>query len=154
MPWTVTCQAPLSTEFSRQEYWSGLPFPSPAALPHPGIELVSPLAGGFFTTELPAKLSFSKPIHDLFTPGRVKAEVKYGNPRSERTEPGQITPAAFYLPFICVTSPRSGFPSCPCSCSHSLVTSALYWQQEKSFFLHKLAAFCCLAGAEQQNPFL
>ena len=40
--------------FSRQEDWSGVPFPSPGDLPDPGIELESPaLAGGFFTTELP-----------------------------------------------------------------------------------------------------
>src|SRR5574337_648274 len=38
-PWTVACQAPLSTGFSRQEYWSGLPFPSPGDLPDPGIKL-------------------------------------------------------------------------------------------------------------------
>ena len=38
IPWTVACQAPLSMEFSRQEYWSGLPFPSPGDLPNPGIE--------------------------------------------------------------------------------------------------------------------
>ena len=37
-PWTVACQAPLSMGFSRQEYWSGLPFPSPADLPDPEIE--------------------------------------------------------------------------------------------------------------------
>ena len=37
-PWTVACQTPLSMEFSRQEYWSGLPFPSPAGLPDPGME--------------------------------------------------------------------------------------------------------------------
>jgi len=38
---------------SRQEYWSGLPFPSPGDLPNPGIEPMSPaLAGGFFTTEV------------------------------------------------------------------------------------------------------
>ena len=37
-PWTVTCQAPLSMEFSRPEYWSGLTFPSPGDLPNPGIE--------------------------------------------------------------------------------------------------------------------
>ena len=49
-PWTVACQAPLSREFSRQQYWSGLPFPSPGDLSHPGIEAVSlALAGGFFT---------------------------------------------------------------------------------------------------------
>ena len=52
--WTVVCQAPLSTELSRQEYWSGLPFPSPGDLPHPGIEPWFPCtAGGFFTTEPP-----------------------------------------------------------------------------------------------------
>ena len=50
--WTVACQAPLSMGFPRQEYWSGLPFPPPGDLPHPGMEIVSPaLAGGFFTTE-------------------------------------------------------------------------------------------------------
>ena len=37
-PWTVACQAPLSMAFSRQEYWNGLPFPSPRDLPDPGIE--------------------------------------------------------------------------------------------------------------------
>ena len=37
-PWTIACQAPLSMGFSRQEYWSGLPFPSPGDLPNPGIE--------------------------------------------------------------------------------------------------------------------
>ena len=40
--WTIACQAPLSMGFSRQEYWSGLPFPSPGDLPDPGIELASP----------------------------------------------------------------------------------------------------------------
>ena len=52
-PWTTACQSPLSMQFSRQEYWSGLPFP-PGDLPNPGIEptsLMSPaLADGFFTT--------------------------------------------------------------------------------------------------------
>ena len=41
-PWTVACQAPLSMGFSRQEYWSGLPFPSPGDFPDPGIEPGSP----------------------------------------------------------------------------------------------------------------
>ena len=55
-PWTAVCQAPLSMEFLRQEYWSGLPFPSPGDLPNPGIEAASPaLEGRFFTTELPGK---------------------------------------------------------------------------------------------------
>ena len=38
IPWTVACQAPPSMEFSRQEYWSGLPFPSPGDLSNPGIK--------------------------------------------------------------------------------------------------------------------
>ena len=42
-PWTIAHQAPLSLEFSRQEYWSGLPFPFPGDLPEPGIELTSPV---------------------------------------------------------------------------------------------------------------
>ena len=51
-PWTVAHQGPLTTGFSRQEYWSGLPFPSPGDPPDPGMEPASPaLAGGFFTTE-------------------------------------------------------------------------------------------------------
>ena len=52
-------QTPLSMGFPKQEYWSGLPFPSPGDLPDPGIELLSPvspaLAGGFFTPEPPEK---------------------------------------------------------------------------------------------------
>ena len=47
-PWTVTCQAPLSIEFSRQEYWSGLPCPSPEDLSDPGIEPGSPALQAFF----------------------------------------------------------------------------------------------------------
>ena len=55
-PWTVARQAPLSMEFPRKEYWSGLPFPSPGGLPKSGIEPTSPvLAGRFFTTEQPEK---------------------------------------------------------------------------------------------------
>ena len=41
-PWTVAYQVPLSMGFSRQEYWSGLPFPSPGDLPDPGIDPGSP----------------------------------------------------------------------------------------------------------------
>ena len=51
--WTIARQAPLSMGFSKQEYWSGLPFPSPGDLPNPVIEplsVMSPaLTGGFFT---------------------------------------------------------------------------------------------------------
>ena len=54
--WTVACQAPLSMGFPRQEYWSGLPFPSPGDFPNPRMEHASlVLAGRFFTTESPEK---------------------------------------------------------------------------------------------------
>ena len=55
-PWTVACQAPPSLGFSRKEYWSGGPFPSPRDLPGPGIKTASScIAGRFFTTEPPGK---------------------------------------------------------------------------------------------------
>ena len=58
-PWTGDHQAPLSMEFFRQEYWSGLPFSSPKDLPNPGIEptsLASPtLAGNSWPVEPPGK---------------------------------------------------------------------------------------------------
>ena len=54
--WTVALQAPLSMGFSRQEYWSGLPFPSPVNLPDPRIEPGSPaLQADFLPTEPPGK---------------------------------------------------------------------------------------------------
>ena len=57
--WTVTHQSILSMGFSRQEYWSGLPFPSPGALPDPGIKTVSPApADRFFITEPPVYMKF------------------------------------------------------------------------------------------------
>ena len=58
-PWTVARQAPLPIGFFRQEYWSGLPFPTLGDLPEPGIKPKSPaspaLAGAFLTTALPGK---------------------------------------------------------------------------------------------------
>ena len=55
-PWTVALQAPPSMGFSRQEYWSGLPFPSPGDLPDPGIEPRSPtLQADILTSEPPEK---------------------------------------------------------------------------------------------------
>ena len=57
--WTAASHTHLPMGFSRQEYWSGLPFPSPGDLSDPGMELEPPtassLAGGFFTTETPGK---------------------------------------------------------------------------------------------------
>ena len=56
IPWTVVCQAPLSMEFSRQKYWSGLPFLLPGDLLDLGIEaesLVAPALTGRFVTTMP-----------------------------------------------------------------------------------------------------
>ena len=70
--WTVAQQIPLSMEFSRQEYWNGLPCSSPRDLPDPGIKpvsLTSPaLAGGFFTTSPTGEAHYSAyPIYSFFT---------------------------------------------------------------------------------------
>ena len=57
-PWTVAHQSPLSMRFPRQDYWSGLPFPSPGHLPNTGITPASPALGGrffFFNQEPPGK---------------------------------------------------------------------------------------------------
>ena len=67
--WITACQAPLSMEFFRPEYWSGLPFSTPRDLPNPGIKLVSPvflsLAGGFFTTESTGKPIVGTTAHSI-----------------------------------------------------------------------------------------
>ena len=69
--WTVAHQTPLSMGFSRQEYWSGLPCPSPGHLPDPGTELSLALAGGFFTT--------STTIHNMkWNQGTGKDWTNYG----------------------------------------------------------------------------
>ena len=71
-PWTIACQAPLSMGYSRQEYWSGLPFPPPRDLLDPRIEPFSPaspaLAGRFFTTDPPEKPNLSLDKAQIVTP--------------------------------------------------------------------------------------
>ena len=68
-PWTTAYQAPLSMKFSRQEYWSGLPFPTPGSIPNPWIEPAFPvshaLAGEFFTTAVPSKFPYILDINSL-----------------------------------------------------------------------------------------
>ena len=60
-PWTVACQAPLSRGFSRQEYWSGLPFPPSRDLPDLSIKFTSPVSPSLKADSLPAESS-GKPI--------------------------------------------------------------------------------------------
>ena len=72
-PMNVTCQAPLSIGFPRQEHWSGLPFPSPGDLPNPrtelgssALQLVSCIAGGFFTNWVTREIHFSNVSNPWF----------------------------------------------------------------------------------------
>ena len=59
-PMTIAQKVPLSMEFSRQEYWSGLPFPSPGDLPNPGTESMSPaFQADSLLSELPGKPGLS-----------------------------------------------------------------------------------------------
>ena len=72
--WTVACQVPLSMEFSRQEYWSGLPFPSPWDLLNPGIEHRSPaLQTNYLLSEPPGKPTMYKISHKdiLYSTGNM-----------------------------------------------------------------------------------
>ena len=77
-PWTVACQAPLSMGFSRHEYWSGLPFPSPGYLPDPGIEsrdhISLALAGWFFTTSTTWKPTILK--QEIYLNWSLKLKIK------------------------------------------------------------------------------
>ena len=61
-PWTVAYQAPPSMKFSGQEYWSGLPYPSPGDHPDPGIEPVSPMSSALQADSLPTEPS-GKPLY-------------------------------------------------------------------------------------------
>ena len=68
-PWTVAYQAPRSMEFSRQEYWSGLPFPSPGDLPNPGIKPGSPaLQADTLQSEPPGKPCIHTSIFSYLSP--------------------------------------------------------------------------------------
>ena len=74
-PWTVAHQALLSVGFSRQEYWSGLPFPSPGDLPDPGIKPRSPaLQTDVLTSEPPGKLAWNR---EGFLKPKKEQTIKY-----------------------------------------------------------------------------
>ena len=64
--WTVACQAPLSMEFSRQEYWSEFPFPSPGALPDPGFK---PRFPGLQAYPLPSEPLAAQKLNDVLEAG-------------------------------------------------------------------------------------
>ena len=75
-PWTVAHQAPLSTRFPRQEYWSGLPFPPTGDILHPGTEPESAaLANGFFTTSATLSLFSWLVVSNSATPWTAAHQV-------------------------------------------------------------------------------
>ena len=104
-PWTVAYQAPQSMGFSRQEYWSGLPFPSPGDLPNPGIEPGSP---ALQTDALP-----SEPL------GKPKALI---NLIFLTSSPGRIINVVSYLPLAqsCLTLCDPMDSSLPSSAVHGI----------------------------------
>ena len=74
-PWTVAHQAPLSVEFSRQEYWSGLPCPSPGDLPGPGVEPGSPaLQADPLPSKPPGKPRKGLDVVFVWVPGSYRGE--------------------------------------------------------------------------------
>ena len=82
IPWTVVYQAPQSMVFSSQEYWSGLPFPSPGDLPNPGIEPGSPtLQADALPSEPPGKPSLPRDKHLLISWLQIPSAVIWEPPK-------------------------------------------------------------------------
>ena len=80
-PWTVAHQAPLSMGFPRQEYWSGLPFPSPGDLPDPGIEPGSPaLKEDSLPAEPPGTSVFVVQVHTGICSRKQHCEAEGAQP--------------------------------------------------------------------------
>ena len=84
IPWTVACQSPLPMRFLRQEYWKGLPFPTPGDLPKAGIELRLLHWGGFLTTWASWKAHQGK--YDLPNPNIPPYSVYEGRGRGGTIE--------------------------------------------------------------------
>ena len=83
IPWTVAYQAPPSMEFSRQQYWSGLPFPSPRDLPDPGIEPMSPaLQADVLLTELTGKALLITNLEEIL---KSKSQELFNGERGKAT---------------------------------------------------------------------
>ena len=112
-PWTVAFLASLSLEFSRQEYWSGLPFPSPGTLPDPGIEPGSPALQRDSLPPEPPKKPSPPILLQITTESHIRSRI-WGKKstkvqREEKNEPvNKIRPRGvgaqtFYL--LCIKYP-------------------------------------------------
>ena len=102
--WTVACQTPLSMEFSRQEFWNGVPFPTPGDLSNPGIEptsLGSPvLTGRYFTTNWPPEKPKMRPTNAII------ATVNHKNQRKD-VQKSQVLSTCSLVPSRPISVPRS-----------------------------------------------
>jgi len=139
--WTIACQAPLSMGFSKQEYWSGLPGPSPGDFPNPGIEstsLKSPaLADGFFTIRstwedfLTMEPFFSETSHCP----RVlrKSLAKYG-----------MNSKFLYLASQAMDKPQSAFPALSCTASKYPTQTELVTLLSTHLFLFSMLSYFIL----------
>ena len=123
--WTVACQAPLSIEFSRLEYWSGLPCPPPGNLPDPGIKrafLISPaLAGRFFTIST----TWEAP------------ELTYYHIKSSLNIDSSCRAMGSWVAMLCdwLTASHSLHPT-PTLCSHpSLLSASLAQQSDETHLI-------------------
>ena len=122
-PWTLACHIPLSMEFSRQDYWSELPFPSPMNLPNSGIEPVAleypALAGKFFTTSVMAPHSsiLAWKIPWTEEPGRLQS---MGLEESDMTER-----LPFHFSLSCIGE-GNGNPL-QCSCLENPRDGGAWW---------------------------
>ena len=126
-------RAPLSMELSRQEYWSGLPFPTPGAVPDPGIEPLSPsspvVAGEFFTTAPPGKASLlSLPANYQLMVSTTSTSAASTSPLSKMNISRLLhTKNSTYFIFIVLTNPLLGSPTWQFSLLISLSFSFFIW---------------------------
>ena len=116
--WTVTCQAPLSMGFSRQEYWSGLPFPSPGDLPDAGIEPTGIHTCPLFWTP------FCLPLHS--TPLGCHKVPVWAPWVIQQIPTGYLFYIWWCMSFYATVSicPTLSFPSCPESVLYVCVSTA------------------------------
>ena len=139
-PWTAAHQAPLSLRFSRQGYWSGLPFPSPGDLPNPGIEPGSPaLQANSLPTELQGKLDMYI-LNCLKFQEAINACIcKFWTDVEKLGKNYLSTKKTFYSKMIawekhfCKWKNRRSYPLCRIKSSRGICckTNRILWQQRK-----------------------
>ena len=133
-PWTVACQSPLSMEFSRQEYWSGLPFPSPGDLPNPGIEPGSPTLQADSLQSDPPLYSNNKNFNTFKSSQKAQSDLNKSFNRSFKHPPamsGAWTYSLSISPAVsCSLSTRTAAHTH--ACTHSYTHTCPYTCKEEA----------------------